>query len=792
MRAAFASYCVLTAMLGAGAANAGEAPERSPTPEPLADALPATTLPTRGTPAAEPVASIVQVVLNGKQLPSPIIIASEGGELFLPAELVSARGIRAAGEFRTIGGRRFVSATSLNATLIDLDPASDVLWIDCAANCFQTAVISARPVEPPDMSPVATGGFLNYDLFAQGGSIERRAGAFLEAGFFSSAGSGVTNFACTHWRSENDCVRLDTTWTIDRPASATRLELGDTTTGATSWGYPARFGGVRWGTDFSLTPEFITFPTPSISGDAILPGVVDVIINDTQRYTTDMPAGPFTLTDLPVVTGAGSTQLVMTDVLGRQSVVTADYYTAPQLLKSGLQDWSVEAGFLRKDFGLSSSRYDEGFLAGRYALGFKDHITLEARSEISSAHQTAGASGTILKPALGIVQISAAMSQSDGDSGGLVDLRHEWRSSTFSLGSSINYSTDHFRQFGQGRPSARLTARTFASYTDSKLGSVSLSWTHRDERIQDDVSTLGVRYTRSLGRMSFNVSAMQLTGADDATIAAVSITMPLGGGNSAGVGADYRNGSWDGEVRVRRSVASAGGLGYSARASTGMTDRYEGGIDYRTQAGDAAIMFSRADDRTAGRLTVRGGAAVIDGVWVAAPSITDSLAVVNVGDQPGVKVYQDRQPLGRTNARGQIVLTRLRPFERNVLSFDPLDVSLDAGFDQTEAVVVPGLRTGHRVNFEINQSRNVLAYIVSPDGMPVSSDGRIEDADTGETYPIGQGGRIYLADARSKTRLKFIRNKVICEARIELGPPPSPAPYEDVGDITCVPTGRLK
>jgi len=790
MRVALASYCMLTAMLGPGTANARDAPE--PTSDPLADPLPAATPQARGTPAAEPVASVVQVVLNGNHLPAPIIIASEADELFLPADLISARQIRTASEFRTIGGRRFVSAASLKATSIDLDPTSDTLWIECAADCFQETLISARPIEQPDVSPVATGAFLNYDLFAQGGDIERRAGAFLEAGLFSSVGTGVTNFACTLWWSEDDCIRLDTTWTIDRPTSATRLELGDTTTGSASWGYPARFGGVRWGTDFSLTPDFITFPTPSISGDAILPGVVDVIINDTQRYATDVPAGPFTLTDLPVVTGAGSTQLVMTDVLGRQSMVTADYYTAPQLLKPGLKNWSVEAGFLRKDFGLSSSRYDEGFLAGRYAFGVTDHVTLEARSEISAAYEMAGASGTILNPALGIVQVSAAMSQSDGGTGTLVDLSHEWRSSSLSLGSSVNYSTKQFRQFGQGRPSARLTARTFASYTDSKLGAVSLSWTYQDERIRGDVSTFGVRYTRSLGPMSLNVSAIQLTGADDATIAALSITLPLSGGKSAGVGADYRNGSLGGDVRFRRSVAPAGGLGYSARVSTGMNDRYEGGIDYRTQAGDASAVISQIDSRTAGRLTVRGGAAVIDGIWVAAPSITNSLAVVNVGDQPGVEVYQDRQPMGRTNARGQIVLTRLRPFERNVLSFDPLDVGLEAGFDQTEAVVMPGLRTGHRVSFEVNQSRNVLAYIVRPDGMPVSSGGRIEDTDTGKTYPIGQDGRIYLADALSETRLKFISNKVICEARIELGPAPSPAPYEDVGDITCVPIGRLR
>lgn len=788
MRVAFASCCLLMAMLGAGTASARDEPEHNLASGPL----PSSPRPQRGPDPAEPVASVVQIILNGERLPTPVVIAANAEDIYLPLELLSERRIEGAHNFRTIDGRKFVSASTLGPTSIDLDTTHDTLSIDCTADCFRRTLVSARPAERPEPSPVATGAFLNYDLFTQGGDTERRAGALLETGVFSSAGTGVANIACTHWRSEDDCVRLDTTWTIDRPSSATRLEIGDTTTGAGSWEAPARFGGIRWGTDFSLTPDFITFPTPSISGDATLPGVVDVIVDDTQRYSTNLPAGPFTLTDLPVVTGAGSTQLVMTDVLGRQSVVTADYYTAPQLLKPGLKDWSFEAGFLRKDFGLSSNRYDEGFVAAGYARGISDTLTFSARSEISTDHRSAGASGTILNPALGVFQASTAMSESDSGTGGLVDLRHEWRSATFSLGSSVSYTTDAFRQFGQARAPARMTARTFASYTDDRLGAVSMSWTHRDERIQDDFSTFGFRYTRPVGPMSLSVSTIHLTGADDKTIAAISFTMPLGGGASSSAGVDYRDGLVGGDLRFRRSVAPAGGLGYSALASTGTIDRYEAGLDYRTRIGDAAAVLSRIDSRTAGRLTLRGGAAIVDGTWVAAPSITNSLAVVTVGDQPGVQVFQDRQPVGRTDRNGQIVLTRLRPFERNVLSFEPGDVSLDVALGMTKAVVVPGLRTGHRVDFGVSRQRSVLAYIVDTDGAPISSEGEVADAHTGETYPVGQGGRVYLADARPVTRLRFVRNKVICEARIELARMPSAGPYEDAGDIACVPTGSLR
>ena len=788
MRAALASCCLVSVMVGAGNASARGDGEF----EPATDPLYAGDLAGQPAFASEPVASVVQVVLNGNPLSTPMMIAASADEIFLPVDLLNTQRIRATQSVRIIGGRQFVPASLLNAESVRLDTARDTLRIDCTADCFNPTLVSARPADRPELSPVAPGGFLNYDLFMQGGDIEGRAGALLETGVFSPAGTGIARIACAHGDTDDHCLRLGTTWTVDTPASATRLEIGDTTTGAESWGIPARFGGVRWGTDFSLTPDFITFPTPSISGDATLPGVVDVIINDTQRYSTTVPAGPFTLTDLPVVTGAGSTQLVMTDVLGRQSVVTADYYAAPQLLKRGLKNWSLEAGFLRENYGLQSNRYDQGFVAGSYARGLNDALTFAARSEIGARQQSAGLSGAVLSPALGIFQAAAAVSQSNDKTGGLVDLRQEWRSPAFSLGSSVSYSTDQFRQFGQDHAPPRLTARTFASYSDADLGAISLSWTHRDERIQEDFSTLGLRYTRTLGPVSLNVSALRFVGVDDRTMATISISMPLGGSTSAGMSIDDRDGRLGGDVRIRKSVAPAGGLGYSGQAGIDGVERYEAGIEYRTRFGDTSGTINATDGRSAGRLSVRGGIALVGGTLVAAPSITDSIAVVKIGDEPGVHVFQDRQPVGVTDRNGRIVLTRLRPFERNILSFDPRDVSLDADFDTTEAVVVPGLRTGHKVAFDITESRSVLAYIVDTDGTPISSDGQIADADTGDAYPIGQGGRIYLTDAHPVTRLKFIHNKVICEARIELGPFRPSGPYEDVGDVKCIPTSALK
>ena len=787
MRGALAG-CVLTAAISAGNAGAREEIKLASLPD-TSNRPPSAP----GTqPEEPPTLMVAQVELNGRLLADPVFVAMTANDLLVPVNLLSSESFRKAEDIRTIGNREFVSASSLKANRVEFDPELETLLIDCSADCFNRTLVSARPQTSLDLSPVTPGAFFNYDLFAQSGDLEDRAGALVEVGFFTGSGTGVTNAACSGGDIEGECIRLDTTWTVDTPSSALRLNIGDSITRAASWGAPARFGGIRFGTDFSLTPDYITFPTPSLSGDAALPGSVDLIVNDAERFSSEIPAGPFTLTDVPVVTGAGSAQLVVTDVLGRESVVTTDYYVAPQLLRPGLKEWSVEAGFLREDYGLRSNRYDQGFVAGGLAQGITDELTLAARSELTVDQQSAGVSGAFLNPKAGIFQVAAAMSRDSDDMGGLFDLGHEWRSKSFSLGSSLSYTTEHYRQFGRSFEPPRLTARTFASYTDDTLGALSLTWTHRDERIQDDFSTFGLRYTRMFGSVALNLSALQLSGPHETTIASLSLSMPLSGDANSSMGIDYRAGEIGGNLGYRRSAPSTGGLGYYGRASVDGIDRYEAGADIRTRYGDASAAFSEVNDRSATRLNIRGGAAFVDKTLVLAPSITDSIAVINVADEPGVRVYQDRQLIGVTDKRGQVVLTRLRPFERNEISFNPRDVGLNKQFEDTTMTIVPGLRTGHSVHFENSQSCSAMAYVVDRNGAPLNSDGRIANIETGELYPIGQGGRIYLADAQPVTRLKFIRDRVICEAEIRLQTMETNAPYQDVGEVQCLPVAALR
>ena len=111
----------------------------------------------------------------------------------------------------------------------------------------------------------------------------------------------------------------------------------------------------------------MTFPLPTIGGLARQDSVVDVFIDNVQREARSVPPGPFALESLPVVTGAGEVQLRVTDLLGREQLITQSYYVSSRLLKPGLHDFGYELGALRRDYGRESFDYGDGLPAPRTA-----------------------------------------------------------------------------------------------------------------------------------------------------------------------------------------------------------------------------------------------------------------------------------------------------------------------------------------------------------------------------------------------------------------------------------------
>jgi hypothetical protein len=92
---------------------------------------------------------------------------------------------------------------------------------------------------------------------------------------------------------------LDVNWRWDNIPQRTTLLVGDTVSTPGWWGRAVRFGGVQYGTNFGLQPGFVTYPLMAVSGLASVPSTADILINNVRVAEQNVPAGPFTISNLP-------------------------------------------------------------------------------------------------------------------------------------------------------------------------------------------------------------------------------------------------------------------------------------------------------------------------------------------------------------------------------------------------------------------------------------------------------------------------------------------------------------
>jgi outer membrane usher protein len=147
------------------------------------------------------------------------------------------------------------------------------------------------------------------------------------------------------------------------------------------WGRNMYFGGVQYGTNFALTPGFVSQPLPSLRGLSAAPSTVELYVNDVLRQVSNIPTGPFAIDNFPVMTGSGEARLVVRDLLGRETVLVQSFFASSLLLAKNLDDWSVEAGKVRLDLGVESASYGDAFASGTWRRGITIAPPSEGRAE---------------------------------------------------------------------------------------------------------------------------------------------------------------------------------------------------------------------------------------------------------------------------------------------------------------------------------------------------------------------------------------------------------------------------
>jgi len=691
--------------------------------------------------------------------------------------------------FRTLGfltpegapedyrGHQYLPLSALKGATYTFDSQHLSLNITCLAACFPgTGVTGAW--QPPKVDRTPFGAFLNYDLVAEKNNSANYIGSLTELGVFSEHGTGIMTAAASHQSSNTSVTRLETSWTIDRPEKRQRWRFGDSITEPGGWGRASRFGGIQFGTDFSLQPGFVTFPTPTILGEASLPSTADIYVNGVQRSSVSVEPGPFTIEQPPVITGSGDLKVVVRDLLGRETVLVQPFYASRNLLRRGLSSYSLEAGALRPNYGIGSFDSGSAFVSGSFRQGFSDHLTAGIHAEASGNRAGVGPNIDWQMPFGGILSAATAVSVNHGRFGAILQTNFNWTSDKFGVQVSHEMTTKDFARLGtvEGAREARMRTSANAGVDLAAYGAISLNYTRVDERDTDDFEIISANYSKrfgDFGTLGFNASKSFGAFADTALY--ISFTTRLGDRTTGSASLDRSAGLWTGTARVTHNAPYEGGFGYRAEASRDQTQRGRAGVTYDGSHGRVDLDVSKTNSGEAARLGARGGIIFIDGDTYMTRTVDESFALVQVGDFEGIGVLKENRRVSETNDEGRALITGLRAYEENRISIDPLDLPLSADIGTDAMVRVPRRRSGVVAVFPVGRVRSAVARIVDVSGKPLKPGTIMHALDGGKDFPVGFGGEVYMMGLskpmRFEARLKTGRCRVTVPA-VQVSPIP--------------------
>lgn len=716
----------------------------------------------------------VGLMINGQLAPDPVLFIDAGNVLLVRQADVAQAGLLLPGvqADAVIAGEAYIALSATAGLAATLDDSGDFIAVTAPPEMFPTVTFGQKAM-PVILDEIVPAGFVSYDL-----TYSRWNGKDAAFGFFDAGVSGDWGLFGTTALIQNQgspVLRLDSYFQRDWPDKRIRLVIGDTTTRATEWNQPARYSGIRIGTDFALQPAFVPFALPSLSGAATMPSTVD-LVSQSGSQTLAVQPGAFTIDFQPVFSGAGEVTMTVTDITGLSRRVTQSFYTSPRLLRPGLAEFSLEAGLVRENYGIKNFDYGEPFAAGFLRLGVGRALTLGGRLALSPDVRMGGLGAGVLLLPFGEFGLAGAVSESVQGTGALWRAQFQRIAPSHALTIGYQWDNGRFAQIGDvglQRQAVRQPRRELAISGSVAIGPVG-------------DAVVGYLETRTPSGQSFTTSSLSLAGnfktafynlgvrhtriaekADNGAF--LSLSVPLGPRSSARIRAD------DGRMIAMMALAPPTDLGVGYELAMGYDVRlgepvFSAASLIRTTAGDIELAGDRNGVGEGFRISARGALTAVTGKVVATPRLDDAFALVELDSKEDVTLYLENRPMVMRGGQGRVaILSGLQPYAENRIAIDVASLPITAEVAEAEKLVVPGFRQAVRVGFGGAVQNAVTITLVDEQGTPLKAGLEVR-AGSHIIGRTGYDGQVFLADLEGGEQLAVSGKGLSCEAHIPAFP----------------------
>lgn len=519
------------------------------------------------------------------------------------------------------------------------------------------------------------------------------------------------------------------------------LLVGKTSTGDSMLGSTGTYG-VSLSRNNSMKPGNLGY-TPVFSGIANGPSRVTLTQNGRLLYSEMVPAGPFSITDVPLYT-SGDVTMKVTGEDGREQTQVFPLAVMNGQLSPGEHEFNLAAGLPDDD-----SDMDGAVFAASYGYGL-ENLTLRAGLVFNQDWKGASAGMVVGLGWLGAVSVDGAYASAkyrDGShSGNKVQLAWSKQLETTNTGLRLSWSrrseeyedmssfnpSEVYSQVNQGRrvkdewsagisqPVGKLFSLSLSGWQRSYYPASAIS-AHRQQK--DSGKERGVTGTLSTQIEGVGVN-LSWTGSRNAEgennwSASASVSVPFmlldrrySSSTSVSTGKDSGTGfstGLSGSLNDRFSYGFGGGRDSDGGASSYLNASYSGDRAYLSGA-----LNQSSSGGTSGSVSASGSVLAVPAAKDIMFSRTtgDTVAVVNVKDTPGVKVTSGD---GQTNSDGNLVVP-LNSYDWNTVTIDAGTLPLSTELTNTSQKVVPTDKAVVWMPFDALKVKRYLLQVKQRDG----------------------------------------------------------------------------
>jgi outer membrane usher protein len=653
----------------------------------------------------------------------------------------------------------------------------------------------------PSISPVLPSLFFNYDVnysksYLRAAPSPEDLSALTEVGVSTGLGVLTSSASGRNLTRDNtlgansEWLRLETTFTKNLPQSNHTLRLGDSNTRAGMLGRNVYFGGIQFGTNFALTPGYVTQPLPALTGLSAAPSTVELYINDVLRQVSNVPTGPFAIDNFPILTGSGDARIVVRDLLGRETVIQQSFFTSSQLLAPGLNDWSVEAGSVRRDLGNANANYGPEFVSGIWRRGVKDSLTLEGRGAATSKLGLIqlGAVSALPFQLLGKAALTGSHENRLGK-GTQWLLGVERQGLRFGANIEVQGASNRFRELGQELDTApiKLQLAGNISYASDSWGTLGFGFASLEQYDSPKVVSYSSNYSVRVGESSsLSLNASEARAGDTVNRSVgLSLVIPLDNNRVASAYANTSGNQNDLYATLAQNPDQDQHLGWRLLAGQQQNhSREEAGAYYFGRYGTLTGDVSTTPNQTALRLGANGGVVATDGQVFVTQRLTDSFALAEVKDYRDVGVGIGNNMQTKTDKKGVAMIPHLAAYQSNSIRLDPQDLPVSADIESIEQDVVPAWRSAVKVSFPVRSGRGALLKIQLDDGEPAPAGAIVQIEGDKQEFYVARRGEAFVTGLQPNSKVILNWNEQQCKVEVTL-PPEKADEVTRLGPLLC-------